>query len=554
MAKSTRKKADATATHTTVAAPPNTLDVGHEDVTHGKEGDVKPAGELKILTTQELIDQAVARLSPFEQRIADAKAQYGALTIGGVEDEEGLKAAKKAFTAVRTIRTDAEKLGKALRADQNLINKAISAKEDKVIADVAPLEKALSDKIEEVEDAIEAAEREKEEAAEQKLKARLEALKAEGMVFDGSYYSIGGKITIDVVALRGIPDAAYEELLEKVKTTNAELKDAKTKADQEAKDAQDKLDQERADARKAIKEMRGGMLELLGFTEVEGGFAWDNGHNKIVVNDADVLDCQQFEFKIALEALKGKIAAANEAKKKKADQDETDRKAREKQAIKDVRATVVKTLGFKVDKDGDLVYDNGHSSVGVDGAEVWDLDETGFNAKLTQLRETVEKMTAAKKTHDDNVEAERLALIARKEEVANVLQGAGMTYNYGTEAFTYTNPLFSITHKMADMLLLDENDLTMKGYEVTKQIADAKKRHDEKLQKDRDDLEKERLAKLGDAERFLEMLANVRGVAVAVKPALDGMTTDVYREKAERFGARLFQLLKDFAPEEVATP
>lgn len=174
-------------------------------------------------TVESRITSEISKFSLRDAKIQELKDQYGALTIKDQDDKEGYEAVRVALGIVKGARTGFENKRKELKSDYLKIGTAIDNEAKRLTILIKPLEDALQKEKDRIDDIKEAAKLQKEREEQEKINKRINELIQTGMVFDGTMYSIGETISVDVVTVKNMPEEKYSTLLELVKTTKTKL-------------------------------------------------------------------------------------------------------------------------------------------------------------------------------------------------------------------------------------------------------------------------------------------------------------------------------------------
>lgn len=275
MAKSRNKAQEAAAEQT----PGQNGDVQtiHAEEIHGDPGPSLPIAQE--LTAEQQATREVARFDIARTWIAAKKAEYDGLTIAGIDDKEGEKAVKTAWQEVRNKRLAVANKHKEIKADYLVITRAVDKEKNELTELLEEVEKPLKAELDRIEQERENIKLQKEREAQEKLQGRVSELLDNGMKFNGSYYSIGDTISMDVVTLKEFSDDLYNQFLDRVKAENDRIKQAENdRLEQERKDREEqerlreeneRKEQELADERKRMADerlaIRVEFLESLGF-------------------------------------------------------------------------------------------------------------------------------------------------------------------------------------------------------------------------------------------------------------------------------------------------
>lgn len=304
-------------------------DIPHEIVNNQVSALSAPA-EL-ILTAEQKAEKEVARFDVSKAWISERKEMYKDLKIAGLEDRTGQTAVHKAWQEVRNKRLQVEKRHKDIKADYLVITRRIDGAKNELVGLLEEIEDPLKAELDRIENEKTAILQQKEREAQEKLQGRVAQLIENGMAFNGQFYAIGDKITIDVVTLKSMPDSEYEMMLKHVKTVDTEIKEAAAKKqleDQQERDRvqaqkdenerlEKKLKQDREDLerqQKAAKEMRtktrAKLLQAIGMTFDYTGKRWHytaGDLGTIEISLSVVEDGEDEAFAAASDAAEGQV-------------------------------------------------------------------------------------------------------------------------------------------------------------------------------------------------------------------------------------------------------
>lgn len=321
-------------------------DIPHEEVPNASTVD---AGSVQVinLTPEQQAKNEIAKFNVADAGIASLNRKYGSLKIEGIEDKDGYKKVYAAWQEVREKRIGVEKKHKEIKSDYLTISRAIDAEKNRLVDKLKPLEDKLGDEVDRI-DALKKEEKERaEREAQERLQARVNALIENGMQFNGSFYSIGEQISMDVISIKDMNDEQFSSLMEKVELEHIKILEAEAekerqeqeerdrlkrqqeeqaRKEQEQKEEQARLDREREEL---LEEKRTGRREILiGMDFEQDGLYWKYsvGSSSCVVyfGDLALLDADQWKS-ILEDAKHKKTYTFNEAKEKA----EADRKEKE---------------------------------------------------------------------------------------------------------------------------------------------------------------------------------------------------------------------------------
>lgn len=544
MSETTKEKKSRAKSKATPAPEANTgaiQDIPHEVVPN----ESKP--ESLITGDEGAIKRELAKFNYTDAKIQELKDQFGPLTIAGADDKEGYQAVKKAWNLVRGVRTGFEKKGLELRNQFKKVLTAISGEEDRLITLVTPLEDELYKKWKAIDDEKDRLAKEKEEAEQRRLMARLEELVGMGMKLENGFYQLGETISMDAATLRALPDDQYEKLKQTVKGKADELAEKQRLAEEKAEEdrralkkkeddlkaEQEKLDKERAEMAKQRREIRVGKLEMLGMVLIHGPaevMAYD--HVRLYL--APLLDMDNGEFTSVVDQTAIKIKEIKDEAAKKAQL---------------VEATRVRTLAMEI-LDFDLVgksfvYDDDyHEPWRLDSQEIFTMDDGNWSDFLKQTGEKVMEYKNAKIKHDQTVAEEARQKEIKEKRIAELMQEAGIGYNYSLKRFQFANPQGHVIATWEDLMPLDDPDLEGKINEFGTKVLELKAQEIKAQEILEADKRKQEKLALSDKDRFE---GHLTAISVELTTMVPGeFKTAKYKQRAQSFAERLSNLLTEF--------
>lgn len=383
------------------------------------------AVEVEVLNEEtgieKQINQEVKKYNLADAEIAKLKKKYAGLKVKGVEDKAGLKVVKEALSDVVSRRTAIDKKRLSLTGDYRKIVDAINGEAKRLTGLIVEIEEPLRAEKERIDALIKEEKERKEKEEQEKLDNRIATLKEKGMAFDGSFYTIGASITMDIVSIKGLKDSDFDFLVAKVemeaeKIRKAQEEEEKRKAAEEAerKRQQEELERQQAELRKQQEEMEAQRKEF---------------------------ERQQEE----LREMKLKAEREEQERKERIAQEEADKQRRELQALVDKRASELEALGYHYSNSRKAyVFANRAGDYYVDEAllrtaseEYWPTIVAEITAKADELkseeakiieqekeaeRQRVLKEQAEAKAKAEAEEAARLAALPDVEKIENYLK------------------------------------------------------------------------------------------------------------------------------------
>ena len=195
-----------------------------------KKGEVLEAVVEEVknysLSTDDIIQNEIRKYSVADAVIAEYKNKFKGLKIKGIEDKQGYKAVKEARSIMMKYRTGVENKRKELKADSLKIGAGIDGEAKRLTSLILEVEEPLKDKLEKIDAEIQAEKDKAEKEAEEKLKVRVKELEEVGLKFDGSFYSIGENISVDIVTIKDFSDEVFAEFKIRVSAENDKIVEA----------------------------------------------------------------------------------------------------------------------------------------------------------------------------------------------------------------------------------------------------------------------------------------------------------------------------------------
>ena len=437
--------------------------------------------EAKDITVEDVISTEIKKYNLADAKIAELKETFKDLEISGVEDKNGYKAVSEAIKIVRTYRTGVEKVRKQIKEDYLKTGRAIDEEAKRLTASLEEIENPLKDKKQEIDDEIQAEKDRQEAEAQAKTDKRVEELEAVGIKFDGRFYSIGEDVSVDIITIKDFTDEQFAEFKNRVSAVNDKLQEAER-------------------IKKLHNERREMLLEFWAY--VPEDFKNLNFGEMIEVN-----------FKTLLE----------QAKKGKADFDETQRKQAEeaKKQAEERKALNYEKRSFKFEKEGFEVAENGNLLFSTESGQILiqkqDLEEISneafealFDTKKREKETLLNKSKDLQKQREADAQrkAEEEAEKKKSEELEaktnsriETLLKLGLKFD-GIQTYIFHDINFDI---FADIKTMSDADwseaiigATKRKAEIEKEIAD--KEEAERVQK---------LPEINKAERYIDEVMKV---------------------------------------------
>ena len=436
----------------------------------------------QFLSTEEIIQNEIRKYSVADAVIAEYKEKFKGLKIKGIDDKKGYQAVKEARSIMRKLRTGVEDKRKELKADSLKIGAGIDGEAKRLTMLIVEVEDPLKDKLEKIGTEIQAEKDRIEKEAEEKLNARVKELEEVGLKFDGSFYSIGENISVDIVTIKDFSDEVFAEFKSRVSAENDKIVEAER-----------------------IRNLHNSRMEAL--REV-----WQFLTEEQKIEKFGNLSDEKFK------------EILDSANKGKADFDETQRKQAEeaKKQADERKSLNYEKRSFNLEKEGFKIEENGDVSFVTEGGSVRftkDFLETStvedYDAEFAKKVET--KNVFAKKAEDLASQRKKDAENKAKEEAeASAKQAEEDKFNGRLDALIKLGLKFDgdktyIFHDINFDVLVDvkmKNDkewnealigATKRKAELDKEIAD--KEEAERLQK---------LPEIQKAERYIEEVLKIQ--------------------------------------------
>lgn len=199
---------------------------------HEKEG-------IAISTDNASLD--IVKLNVTDIEIARLKAEYGSLTINGIEDKAGLKKVYESRQIVKKTRTGLVKYADDLKEKAAVWVKKVNAEKNRCVAELEAIEEHLQGQ----EDIIEA---EKERLRQEAINAENE--RVQKRIDSPSEYGYG----IDYAIVKSIDDPTFEKVLANAKVEHEKWLQAKAELARLEKEKADRLEAERLELEELRKQ------------------------------------------------------------------------------------------------------------------------------------------------------------------------------------------------------------------------------------------------------------------------------------------------------------
>ena len=267
------------------------------------------------------ISSEVVRYDKTREDCEGLAKKYLKLKVKDKDDKAGYELVKAAYNEAVKIRTGTDKKRKELGAPYDAIKKGINDHaNDNIIGVLSASEKHLKTEKEKYE-AWEAEETErKKKEAEALLKARIDELKENGMIFEEAMglYSIGENISVDAVSIQKYSETDYKFFLAKVQAEKKRIDAEKAEADriaaeeaQRQKDEAERIEREAKELRDEKVEAREDKLAEIGLTQnrEQEFFGYESLETVIKISYDEVAKWNKTEFSEKLQEISSQIEA-----------------------------------------------------------------------------------------------------------------------------------------------------------------------------------------------------------------------------------------------------
>ena len=159
-------------------------------------------------------EHADNQIKPYSETIQELRAQYTGITIAGIEDRDGYKAAAEAAKTVRAERLALQKQAGGIVKILNDFKTKFQARAKSIIGEYSELEEEIRTEMSRI-DEEKRAEKERQRLAElKKFNERTDLMFETGFVFDGYQYKVG---TVFIVSgeIGDMSDDEFNTLVEK---------------------------------------------------------------------------------------------------------------------------------------------------------------------------------------------------------------------------------------------------------------------------------------------------------------------------------------------------
>ena len=395
------------------------------------------------------------------------------LTIKDKDDKEGFEKVKAANWKLVKLRTGLEAERKKLTEPFNKIKSGIDkiAKED-ILGVTAKEEERTKKLLEQWKEWEEEEQARIEAEAKEKLDARVAELEAEGIVFDGAFYSVG-TVSVDIVTIKDLTEEQFAELKKRTSSEGQRIAEEKRVAE---------LHNERREL----------ALPFIAY--------WDEFEKTLNFGEVSESDFNNFMERI-------QKAAKDFEDERKRQEEERENQAKERKALNyERRAFKLEKAGFEVDEDGNLIFLNGFGSCRWHKSQLESLTNEEFEERFEKSIAAKNDFEEQAKTAEENkkIADEEKAIFDRWNLRIQSLKNAGFELlgnilkykDYEVEINSFKN--------------ISDEDF-VKSLKIMVEKVDELKKEEERRK------EKERLQKLPEIEKAERYINEVMKVEI---PAL----------------------------------
>lgn len=389
----------------------NITDISHEPVLEqaGQEMEIQEVQELEAVPIETQIKNELAKFNLADSVIDNMRRKCMKLKITGLDDKAGYKKVKEAWQVVRNTRLKVGKKHTEIKADFLVLTRAMDGEKNRLTERLSPIEEYLKKQLDDYDQKKEDEKNKVENELNARLELRVKELIEHGVTFNGSFYSIGDFITLDVVTIKAMTPEVYTDLLgkidiehakiveaakqkeleaEKEKETQAQLKKDNERIQGELKEKQDKIDKQLAQIKDARTKNRVKDIEALGTTYNYSLNQWEfkNTFGKATITRQNVEDMEDEEFAPVEQTF---IESVNSLKEKQDEQEKIDQRTT-------ARGSQLNGLGMKVNMKGEqYLFQNTAGSTEIDVQQMNELTDEDWgilvNAKTGQIKTLLEK-------------------------------------------------------------------------------------------------------------------------------------------------------------------
>lgn len=430
-------------------------------------------------TVESRVEFEIKKFNIADARIAELKEQFKGLEIKGVDDKEGIKAVTEAAKVMRTLRTGVDAKHKELKAFYLNTGRGIDAEKNRIQELIAEVEEPLKAKKDAIDAEIQRIKDEEEAREQKRIEDRVDALKAAGIEFDGTFYSIGESVSVDLLTIKDLDNEAFEKLKSMVQAENEKIQ-AKKRIDELHENRKEHLLQFWSFVTEEQRQMNFGELTNEAFTII-------------------VFEAQQ--------------ASENFEAEKQKQVDEEQRLIQERKDFNfEKRSFKLEKIGFEIDEKGNAVFLNQIKVLQVSRnfleTATNETFEAEFESMVTNKKDIEERIQKRQKEAEQKFEAEAQKKASEEAEKQFYEKWNSRISSFKKIGFEHFGNML-----VFDSIKINVNEFKeMTDDEFSDLFISTSKEKAEKIKQISDKEEKERLQKLPDfdkIERYCEELMNV---------------------------------------------
>lgn len=232
-----------------------------EDVAH----EVLSSTPIQALTVDQKVAQEITKFNVARAELAKLKEVYLPLLQLDLTEKKNYNLLKAAVGDLRDKRNRLEDKRKEINGEAQDFIKGVNGEAKELTRLIVEMEEPLKKAKDDIDNAEKIRKAKEEEEREKVLHNRIDLLIANGMSYNGSYYTID-QIAQDVVTIKTMDDTRFNELLGAVKVVNERLLEEKRLKEEEEKAAalaiqkqkeeNERIQKEQEEAAKKLKEQQ----------------------------------------------------------------------------------------------------------------------------------------------------------------------------------------------------------------------------------------------------------------------------------------------------------
>jgi chromosome segregation ATPase len=195
-----------------------------------------------------LVQQEIKKFSVTDEAIAQMRADYMSLSVGGLKDKEGYLAVQDALKDVKGTRVQVEHTRKELNEVPLKWQRTVNTEAKRITEQLQQIEDHLKNQKKGIDDTKARIKREQEEAAEKAHQARIQELFSLKFSFNGEVY-VCGEISIQPLQIKALDEHNWSVFMDRAKEESAQIiakeeAEAKRKAEEERILREQKIEQD----------------------------------------------------------------------------------------------------------------------------------------------------------------------------------------------------------------------------------------------------------------------------------------------------------------------